>query len=954
MKLVLPEALLLVALGITPSDCFTIPSTFSSSSTVAPRVTTNERTFSSSIILSPYSFESSSTALHAKKKKGGNSPKDAALAALEALEAQENAASAAAAAGGGRATATALFDEADEPLSKKEQMALEKKSKKNNKASAAATNGAAAPAVDFDAFLDADEPLSKKEQMKLEKQREKDAKKAQKDQERMAAVEKEEMEKNKRKKALKALAEMEAAEREAGTVNTDDIGGMDDATDGQPKLSKKEMKLAAQKAEKEAQKNAKKEMKKRAKKLGVTVEELKQMENNEGGNDVDEFGIPIVNGGVNGDAAAGTAAPPATAAAEPPQKGKLTAEERIRKERPPPRIRVMESSQPDYTALRLENIAITFRDQPVLKSATWGVQTGDRIGLVGANGAGKTTQLRILSGELEPTAGDVIKSSKDLRVAMLRQEFIDELDLTRTLRDEFMSVFTEEADIMNSLREAEEELAQMSGSADDADKMQEILDRMNKLQNKADAKNVNALDSRVSKIMDLMGFEPEEGDYEVSAFSGGWKMRIGLGKVLLQDPNILLLDEPTNHLDLESVEWLEAFLRNQNLPMVIVSHDREFLDQVCTKIVDAEGGLCTEYNGNYSRFLQLKKARMDAWNAAYNAQEKKIKEEKQWINKFKLKQPQAVKQRQAQLEKLVKSPDYVQKPPFVGKPFRFRFPDAPRLSPEVAEVKGLSHAYGDGANPLFEDSDLFIEKGDRIAIIGPNGSGKSTLLRILMGKEEPDEGTAEFIGSNVYPAYFEQNQADVLDLDKTVVDTVQAVSNGQSYNELRALLGQFLFKGDAVEKKVEHLSGGEKARLSLCCMMLKESNLLILDEPTNHLDIPAKEMLEEALQHFDGSVVVISHDRYFISKVATTIVAIEDKKLVKYGGDYKFYMDKSKEFKEKVEARYFAGGSRIDSAPVIDLEELKKPKKNFGGAKTANMVTRKDKGVKNAKRNKPK
>lgn len=302
----------------------------------------------------------------------------------------------------------------------------------------------------------------------------------------------------------------------------------------------------------------------------------------------------------------------------------------------------------------------------------------------------------------------------------------------------------------------------------------------------------------------------------------------------------------------------------------------------------------------------------------------------------------------------MKSPDYVQKPPFVGKPFKFRFPPAPRISPEVAEVKGLSHGYGDGANPLFEDSDLFLEKGDRIAVIGSNGSGKSTLLRILMGKEEPDKGSAEIIGKNVYPAYFEQNQADVLDLDKTVVETVQGESLNQSYNELRALLGQFLFKGDAVEKKVENLSGGEKVRLSLCCMMLKESNLLILDEPTNHLDIPAKEMLEEALQHFDGSVVVISHDRYFISKVATTIVAIEDKKLVKYGGDYKFYMDKSKEFKKKVEARYFQGGARIGAAPIIDLEELQLPqkKKSFGGAKNANMVTRKDKGVKNAKRNK--
>lgn len=407
-------------------------------------------------------------------------------------------------------------------------------------------------------------------------------------------------------------------------------------------------------------------------------------------------------------------------------------------------------------------------------------------------------------------------------------------------------------------------------------------------------------------------------------------------------------------MDLDSVEWLEAFLREQNIPMIIVSHDREFLDQVCSKIVDAEGGICTEYDGNYSRFLKLKQARMDAWNAAYNAQEKKIKEERQWISKFRIKQPQATKQREAKLQKLQKSDDYVKKPPFVGKPFRFRFPDAPRLSPEVAEVKGLSHSYisETSKNRLFDDVEIFIEKGDRIAVVGPNGSGKSTFLRLLIGKEKPNEGYAKLVGQNVVMNYFEQNQADALDLDKTVVQTLQDSSSGQSYNELRALLGQFLFKGDAVEKKVRFLSGGEKARLSLCCMMLTPANLLILDEPTNHLDIPAKEMLEEALQNFQGSVMVISHDRFFISKVATTIVAIEEKKLMKYQGDYKFYMERSKVFKERVEARYVNGVSRIESAPVIDLELMEQDtkKKNFGGAKTAGMVTRKDKGVKNAKR----
>ena len=367
---------------------------------------------------------------------------------------------------------------------------------------------------------------------------------------------------------------------------------------------------------------------------------------------------------------------------QPKKEKKLTLEDRIRKERPPPRIRVMESSQPNFSSLRLENIGITFRDQEVLKDVTWEVRTGDRIGLVGHNGAGKTTQLRIMAGEMEPTTGDVIKSSKNLRVSMLRQEFVDELIADRTLKEEFTSVFTEELQILEDLKTAESDLEGMS--SDDADKMQEVLDRMQDLQAKAELKNVYALESRVKKVMNLMGFEDDEEDYLVAMFSGGWKMRIGLGKVLLEDPNILLLDEPTNHLDLESVEWLESFLVEQNIPMVIVSHDREFLDRVCNKIVDAEGGICSVYtDSNYSSFLGKKKARMDSWNAAYNAQEKKIKEERKWIQKFKVKQPQAVKQRKAQLEKLIKSESYVQKPPFFGKPLKFRFPDAPRLSPEV-------------------------------------------------------------------------------------------------------------------------------------------------------------------------------------------------------------------------------------------------------------------------------
>lgn len=823
-----------------------------------------------------------------------------------------------------------------------ESTAIFAKKKKKGKAPPVAN-------LDFDMFEE-DEPMSKKDQMKAQKQAEKDAKKKAAAEQQssaspanakaaalaaldelgmddapMSAKERKQLEKNQAKeaKALKALAEMEKMEAKMAAAAP--------AEDAPPKLSKKEAKAAAKKAEKEEAKRAAKEAKKAARRAAADGDAEDAVVG-------DATGAPdLVT--ANGEAQA------------PPNKKKLTLEERIRKERPPPRIRVMESSQPNFSSLRLENIGITFRDQEVLKDVTWEVRTGDRIGLVGHNGAGKTTQLRIMAGEMEPTTGDVVKSSKDLRVAMLRQEFVDELVPDRTLKEEFMSVFGEELQILKDLRSSEKELENMS--ADDADKMQEVLDRMQDLQAKAEMKDVYALESRAKKIMNLMGFEDDEEDYLVAMFSGGWKMRIGLGKVLLKEPNILLLDEPTNHLDLEAVEWLEKFLIEQNIPMVIVSHDREFLDRVCNKIVDAEGGICSVYdNANYSRFLELKKTRMDSWHAAYNAQEKKIKEEKKWIQKFRVKQPQAVKQKQAQLEKLVKSDDYVKKPPFYGKPFTFRFPDAPRLSPEVADIKGLSHSYGDGANRLFKDCELFVEKNDRIAVLGPNGSGKSTLLRLLVGKEEPDEGSAKIVGQNIVMNYFEQNQADALDLSKTVIEVVQGNSLGQSYNELRALLGQFLFKGDAVEKKVENLSGGEKARLSLCCMMLEPANLLILDEPTNHLDIPAKEMLEEALQHFQGTVIVISHDRYFISRVATTIVAIEDKELRKYQGDYKFYMDKSKYIKEKVEARAVKGVKRIGNAPVIDLEALvATKKKSFGGAKTANMVTRKNKGVKNAKRN---
>ena len=440
-----------------------------------------------------------STALFAKKKAKANA-KLAALDALDALDEQ---------------------GELGAPLSKKEQKALEKQKKKEEKAAAAAA--AEAPAQDGkkDAKADAlaaldaleaedglDQPLSKKEQKALLKQQEKEAKAAE-----AAAVADAEPEKpkmSKKEEMLMKALEMEEldAQRQAAAAQDDD----------QPKLSKKELKALKKKEEKMAAKAAFK-----AEKKAARAAELEQME------------------AANGDAPAPNGDTPAAPPMPQEAPKRLTLEDKIRKERPPPRIRVMESSQPGYVSLRLENVGITFRDQEVLKDVTWGVQSGERIGLVGKNGAGKTTQLRILSGELEPTTGDVVKSSSDLRTAMLRQEFVDELIKERTLKEEFMSVFEEENKILSDLKETEVALENMSG--EDPEKMQEILDRMQELQQRAEDKDVYVLESRVKKIMDLMGFNDDEADDLVASFSGGWKMRIGLGKVLLKDPNVLLLGE---------------------------------------------------------------------------------------------------------------------------------------------------------------------------------------------------------------------------------------------------------------------------------------------------------------------------------------------------------------------------------------------------------------------------
>ncbi|MBH8555740.1 ABC-F family ATP-binding cassette domain-containing protein [Nostocaceae cyanobacterium CENA357] len=562
--------------------------------------------------------------------------------------------------------------------------------------------------------------------------------------------------------------------------------------------------------------------------------------------------------------------------------------------------------------LRLEHISKIYPTGEVLKDINWEVKPGDRIGLVGVNGAGKSTQLKIITGEIEPTAGEIIRPAS-LHIAYLNQEF--EVDPSRTVREEFWTVFQEANQVQMSLTHVQQEME--TATPEELDK---LIDKLDRLQRQFEALDGYGLDARIGKILPEMGFDSEDGDRLVSAFSGGWQMRMSLGKILLQKPDVLLLDEPTNHLDLETIEWLENYLKGLTTPMVIVSHDREFLDRLCTQIVETERGVSTTYLGNYSAYLQQKAESQLAQLSAYERQQKELDKQQAFVDRFRASATRSTqaKSREKQLDKV----ERIEAPIAGVKTLHFRFPPAPRSGREVVEIKDLTHIYDDKI--LFLGTSLLIERGDRIAFLGPNGAGKSTLLRVIMGMEPPTEGSVQLGDHNVIPGYFEQNQAEALDLKKTVMETIHDEVPDWDNQEVRTLLGRFLFTGDTVFKPVGALSGGEKARLALAKMLLRPANLLILDEPTNHLDIPAKEMLEESLQNYDGTAIVVSHDRYFISQVANKIVEIRDGEFRVYLGDYHYYLEKIAEEKEQAKLAAIAAEKAAKKAAKSAKSSAKK------------------------------
>ena len=543
--------------------------------------------------------------------------------------------------------------------------------------------------------------------------------------------------------------------------------------------------------------------------------------------------------------------------------------------------------------LRLEKISKIYPTGEVLKDVSWEIKNGERIGLVGVNGAGKSTQLKIIAGLEDATDGFLIAEGNP-SIAYLKQEF--DVDCSRTVREELFEAFQEASDLLHRQKQIQENMESELASTDLA-YLDSLIKELSIVQSKFESINGYDLESKVEKLLPTIGFNQKEADRLVGEFSGGWQMRIALGKILLQSPDLLLLDEPTNHLDLETIEWLENYLLDQKVAMVIVSHDRSFLDKVCTKIVNTERGKSKSYLGNYTSYIQQKDFEIESTKAAYEKQQKDIQVQKQYIERFRA---SATRSTQAKSrEKLLDKVEKIEAPENSLKGPSFQFMDAPRSGKDVLSVNCITHSYED--NILFLEANLEVEPGERIAFLGENGSGKSTLLRLIMGLEEPDEGSIELGKYNIIPSYFEQNQAEALELEKTVIETISQSVPNWSQTEVRSLLGSFGLTNDSVFKEVRQISGGEKARLALALMIIKPSNFLILDEPTNHLDIPSKHMLEKALSNYNGTALIVSHDRYFISKVANKIVEIRDGQLIKYRGDYKYYKEKKIEEKKEKE-----------------------------------------------------
>jgi ATPase subunit of ABC transporter with duplicated ATPase domains len=532
------------------------------------------------------------------------------------------------------------------------------------------------------------------------------------------------------------------------------------------------------------------------------------------------------------------------------------------------------------TVIRFDNISLQHGQQIVFVEASAALHKGEKVGLVGPNGSGKSTLFRCVMKEEMPDEGQV-SIDRGVTIGYFSQDVGDMKG--RPVIEETMAGAGPVAEVAHELKRLEHALA----DPEQADDMEKNVERFGEVQARFDELGGYALEGRAREILAGLGFRPEMVDGDVGALSGGWKMRVALARILLMQPDAMLLDEPTNHLDLESLIWLEQFLKRYEGALLMTSHDREFLNRVCTRILEIDGGEITSYSGNYEYYVQQRAQADQQQQATFERQQAMLKKELAFIERFKARASHA-----AQVQSRVKKLEKIERvqPPVRQEKVSFEFKPAPRSGEDVVKLSGVDKAYGDLV--IYKNFDFLLRRRERWAVMGVNGAGKSTLLKMIAGTAQPDHGTVT-VGASVKMGYFAQHAMELLAPEKTVWQTLTDAFPRSSEGTLRTLAGCFGFPRDEVDKIVRVLSGGEKARLVMALMLFDPPNLLVLDEPTNHLDLATKEMLIEALRNYEGSMIFVSHDRHFLAELSNRVLELTPEGPIPYGGGYTEYVSRT-------------------------------------------------------------